>query len=237
MYYISSKTIFLNLQDLVDHYRSKKIKNQISFTFFFCIANIDGLCCLLTRPCRKIEPPIPGDRYGLLELDRCQLLRTELIGKGNYGEVYKGKYGQRDVAIKCMKTDNKNRMCNVDKFLDEAKIMKDLLHKNIVRLYGVCTQEEPIFIVTEFMANGCLLNHLRDGQGKNLKFKTILDFAAQVMILKILIKEKCKRILFRSLMVWHILNKNVMFIVILLVNLILKFKLEKKIQVVVVFFF
>jgi len=92
-----------------------------------------------------------------------------------------------------MKTDNKNRMCNVDKFLDEAKIMKDLLHKNIVRLYGVCTQEEPIFIVTEFMTNGCLLNYLRDGQGKNLKFKTILDFAAQVKIFKkfsILIKQK-----------------------------------------------
>jgi serine/threonine protein kinase len=151
-------------------------------------ANIDGLCCLLTRPCRKIEPTLPGDRYGLLELDRAQLLRTELLGKGNYGEVYKGKYGQRDVAIKCMKTDTKNRLCNVDKFLDEAKIMKDLLHKNIVRLYGVCTQEEPIFIVTEFMANGCLLNYLRDGQGKNLKFKTILDFAAQVKFYKILIK-------------------------------------------------
>lgn len=143
--------------------------------------HIDGLCCLLTRPCRKIEPTIPADRYGLLELDRAQLLRTDLVGKGNYGEVYRGKYGQRDVAIKCMKTDtHKNRMCNVDKFLDEAKIMKDLLHKNIVRLYGVCTREEPIFIVTEFMAGGCLLNYLRDGLGKNLKFKTILDFAAQV---------------------------------------------------------
>jgi serine/threonine protein kinase len=151
---------------------------------FFVVfqANIDGLCCLLTRPCRKIEPTVPADRHGLLELDRSQLQRTELLGRGNYGEVYKGKYGQRDVAIKYMKTDNKTRVYNVDKFLDEAKIMKDLLHKNIVRLYGVCTQEEPIFIVTEFMPNGCLLNYLRDGQGKDLKFKTILDFAAQVKI-------------------------------------------------------
>jgi serine/threonine protein kinase len=118
-----------------------------------------------------------------------------------------------------MKTDNKNRMCNVDKFLDEAKIMKDLLHKNIVRLYGVCTQEEPIFIVTEFMSNGCLLNYLRDGQGKNLKFKTILDFAAQVKIFEILITKK--EFLFRLQMVWPISNKNVMLIVISLVNFIL----------------
>jgi hypothetical protein len=160
-----------------------------------CAANVDGLCCLLTRPCRKIEPTVPADRHGLLELDRSQLLRTDLLGKGNYGEVYRGKYGQRDVAIKYMKTDNKNRVYNVDKFLDEAKIMKDLLHKNIVRLYGVCTQEEPNFIVTEFMAGGCLLNYLRDGLGKNIKFKTILDFAAQVKISDIIWWGKYGRLL------------------------------------------
>ncbi len=183
--------------------------------FFFCQANVDGLCCLLTRPCRKIEPTIPADRHGLLELDRAQLLRTELLGRGNYGEVYKGKYGQRDVAIKCMKTDNKSRVCNVDKFLDEAKIMRDLLHKNIVRLYGVCTQEEPIFIVTEFMAHGCLLNYLRDGPGKNLKFKTILDFAAQVNNEDLLFFLYSRDLLmFRLQKVWLILNKNDMFIAI-----------------------
>ena len=103
----------------------------------------------MTRPCRKIEPTIPADRHGLLELDRSKLKYNVLLGRGNYGEVYKGTYGQREVAIKCMKMDTKNRISHVDKFLDEAKIMKDLLHKNIVRLYGVCTQEEQIFIVTE----------------------------------------------------------------------------------------
>jgi len=170
---------------------------------------------LLTRPCRKIEPTVPADRHGLLELDRSQLLRTELLGRGNYGEVYKGKYGQRDVAIKCMKMDNKNRVCNVDKFLDEAKIMKDLLHKNIVRLYGVCTQEEPIFIVTEFMTHGCLLNYLRDGPGKTLKFKTILDFAAQVNNEDLLFVLYSRDLLmFRLQKVWLILNKNDMFIAI-----------------------
>lgn len=149
-------------------------------SLIFDLVNADGLCCLLTRPCRKIEPTVPADRYGVLELDLSQLIRTDLVGKGNYGEVYRGKYGQRDVAIKCMKTDGKSNMPNVDKFLEEAKIMKVFSHKNIVRLYGICTQEEPIFIVTEFMVNGCLLNYLRDGLGKNLKFKTVLDFAAQV---------------------------------------------------------
>ena len=135
----------------------------------------------MTSPCRRIEPIIPIDRHGLLELDRKQLIQEVLLGKGNYGEVFRGKYGQRIVAIKLMKTDSKNRLTNVEKFLDEAKIMKDLLHKNIVRLYGVCTEEEPIFIVTEFMNHGCLLSFLRQDQGQLIKFKHILDYAAQVI--------------------------------------------------------
>lgn len=144
---------------------------------------MDGLCCKLTDPCQRVEPTLPGDRHGLLELDRNQLIREVLLGKGNYGEVYRGTYGQRQVAIKSMKTDNRNRVSNVEKFIDEAKIMKDLLHKNIVRLYGVCTEEEPIFIVTEYMAHGSLLVLLREDQGKTIKFKTIIDYATQVRIL------------------------------------------------------
>jgi cell division control protein CDC15 len=86
-------------------------------------------------------------------------LHTKLIGRGNYSEVYKGKYGQRDVTIKCLDTKYENLEGNVDKFLDEAKIMKDLLHNNILRLHGVCTQEESICIVTEYMAHGYLSNY------------------------------------------------------------------------------
>ena len=69
---------------------------------------------------------------------------TELIGQGNYGEVYKSHYGQCDVAIRCIKMDKKNHMWNFDKFLDELKIMSEVVHKKIVRFYGVCTREEPI---------------------------------------------------------------------------------------------
>ncbi|CAF0730028.1 unnamed protein product [Didymodactylos carnosus] len=163
-YYISSKTLFQTLQELVHHYQSKP----------------DGLCCTLGRPCSKIKPTLPEiDRHGLLELDRKQLEKIALLGKGNYGEVYRGKYGNRDVAIKCMKTDMKNRSSNVEKFLDEARIMKNLNDKNIVRLYGVCTKEEPIFIVTEYMTNGCLLNYLRE-HGKSIQLDKLVDFAVQI---------------------------------------------------------
>lgn len=32
-----------------------------------------------------------------------------------------------------------------------------------MQLYGVCTKQRPIYIVTEFLANGCLLTYLKEG--------------------------------------------------------------------------
>lgn len=43
---------------------------------------------------------------------------------------------------------------------------RKLSHPKLVQLYGVCTQQKPLYIVTEFMENGCLLNYLRDRKGK-----------------------------------------------------------------------
>jgi len=39
---------------------------------------------------------------------------------------------------------------------------------------------EPIYIVTEFMCNGSLLDYLRSGAGKKATFTDHVDMAAQV---------------------------------------------------------
>ena len=41
-------------------------------------------------------------------------------------------------------------------FLSEAEMMKRFEHKNIVRLVGVCTRQEPIYTIMEFMLYGDL---------------------------------------------------------------------------------
>jgi serine/threonine protein kinase len=71
-------------------------------------------------------------------------------------------------------------MDNLEKFVHEVKIISDVLHENIVRFYGVCIQDDSIFIVTEFMAHGSILNYLRNEPGKRIKFNTIIHFASQV---------------------------------------------------------
>lgn len=48
-----------------------------------------------------------------------------------------------------------------DDFLREAQIMKRLRHPKLIQLYAVCTLEDPIYIITELMKNGSLLEYLQ----------------------------------------------------------------------------
>lgn len=41
-------------------------------------------------------------------------------------------------------------------------LFRNLSHEKLVQLFGVCTKERPIMIVTEYLALGCLLAYLRD---------------------------------------------------------------------------
>lgn len=53
---------------------------------------------------------------------------------------------------------------NSKDFLSEATVMKGLRHPNILTLYAVCMQGEPLLIVTEYMCEGSLLDVLRREQ-------------------------------------------------------------------------
>ena len=49
-------------------------------------------------------------------------------------------------------------------FLAEAAIMKKLRDAKLIQLYAVCTLEEPIYIITELMKNGSLLEYLQGSE-------------------------------------------------------------------------
>ena len=73
---------------------------------------------------------------------------------------------------------------SAEAFLEEARIMKELRHKNILVLYAVCTREEPILIITEFMCKGALLDLLRNEGEKTLAEADQIYIAAQVSHLR-----------------------------------------------------
>uniref|UniRef100_A0A673HD49 non-specific protein-tyrosine kinase n=1 Tax=Sinocyclocheilus rhinocerous TaxID=307959 RepID=A0A673HD49_9TELE len=104
-------------------------------------------------------PCTAGLGYGSWEIDPRQLTFIRELGNGQFGVVKYGKWqGRHDVAIKMVKEGSMSE----DDFIEEAKVMMKLCHGNLVQLYGVCTKLRPIYIVTEYLANGCLLNYLRD---------------------------------------------------------------------------
>ncbi|KAM9267866.1 tyrosine-protein kinase Fgr isoform 3-T3 [Morus bassanus] len=83
--------------------------------------------------------------------------------------------GTTKVAVKTLKPGT----MSPEAFLEEAQIMKRLRHDKLVQLYAVVS-EEPIYIVTEFMSQGSLLDFLKDGDGHYLKLPQLVDMAAQI---------------------------------------------------------
>ena len=49
-----------------------------------------------------------------------------------------------------------------------------------LQLYAVCTLEEPIFIVTELMKHGSLLEYLRHGEGRFTIMHQMIDMISQI---------------------------------------------------------
>ena len=58
--------------------------------------------------------------------------------------------------------------------------MKKLCHPNLLQLYALCTLEEPILIITELVNQGNLLEYMRTGAGRDLKFPQRIDMMAQI---------------------------------------------------------
>ncbi|MFH4978873.1 hypothetical protein AB6A40_005582 [Gnathostoma spinigerum] len=57
--------------------------------------------------------------------------------------------------------------------------MKQCQHAHLVKLYAVCTSDEPFYIVTEFMRGGSLLKYLQNPSNAITLYE-VMDISAQV---------------------------------------------------------
>ena len=64
------------------------------------------------------------------------------LGSGQFGNVEKGMWQSTEVALKTLKTDSTHE--DKVKFLQEAAIMAQFKHPNIVTLHGVVSDKEPV---------------------------------------------------------------------------------------------
>ncbi|XP_065916055.1 tyrosine-protein kinase-like isoform X1 [Dysidea avara] len=80
------------------------------------------------------------------------------------------------VAVKTFKDDT----ISVVGFLKEASVMKNIKHPHLVQLVGVCTQQIPFFIITEFMENGNLLYFIQGPEGADLQPVTLVHTGQEI---------------------------------------------------------
>jgi focal adhesion kinase 1 len=131
-------------------------------------------------------------------IDSKLLVCFERLGSGQFGEVFRGIYNQKEprkqieVAIKRLTTTTNNakllkeeeielkeeELIIIKKFISEAKVMLNFDHPHIIKLIGVSI-DKPLNIVMELAKFGQLRSYLQTNRS-NIELKTLLLYIHQL---------------------------------------------------------
>eukprot|EP00054_Salpingoeca_dolichothecata_P008781 m.49809 g.49809 ORF g.49809 m.49809 type:complete len:663 (+) comp17953_c0_seq1:32-2020(+) len=161
-YFINERHKFRTISELVEYH----------------MHNSGGLVTRLRKSLKDLNAPVTaGLGHDKWEIDPNEISMGKELGSGQFGVVKQGLYKNGiKVAVKMMKSGAMSE----DDFIAEAQVMKNFRHQNLVQLYGVCTKVRPIYIVTEFMSKGCLLDYLRNNQGLASQPDTLHYMSVQI---------------------------------------------------------
>nr|XP_027191279.1 cysteine-rich receptor-like protein kinase 6 isoform X2 [Cicer arietinum] len=130
-------------------------------------------CYLLKRQARRNFKTILGENCAALEPLQFHLALIEAstnnfsnenyIGKGGFGEVYKGiLLDGRQIAVKRL---SKSSMQGADEFKNEVLLIAKLQHRNLVAFIGFCLEEQEKILIYEYVPNKSLDHFLFGKQG------------------------------------------------------------------------
>ncbi|KAL1226354.1 L-type lectin-domain containing receptor kinase V.5 [Cardamine amara subsp. amara] len=111
----------------------------------------------------------------------------QLLGKGGFGQVYKGTLPGSDAEIAVKRTSHDSRQ-GMSEFLAEISTIGRLRHPNLVRLLGYCRHKENLYLVYDYMPNGSLDKYLNRNENQERltweqRFKIIKDVASALLYL------------------------------------------------------
>ncbi len=106
----------------------------------------------------------------------------ELLGRGGMAEVYKvwDKSRNTFLAIKLLNESLSRDSFFVDKFRQEASTLEKLQHPNIVRIYGLKTDNERVFILMDYVDGRSLKDEIARATRKGLSLQRILEVMNQI---------------------------------------------------------
>ncbi|KAJ3338621.1 hypothetical protein HDU93_009328 [Gonapodya sp. JEL0774] len=138
---------------LVDLLRRCKgaLKNSNGLTFDGIVEELQGvLATMLSSTHHSIDTP-------WLHEEDVKLLK--LIGKGGYGEVFRGLWLDKTVAVKRVFRGDMGRDLYTA-FASEIEIWNRLKHDNVLPLLGACLTTTFPFLVSPFMEYGTAVEYL-----------------------------------------------------------------------------
>ncbi|MBI5094866.1 MAG: SUMF1/EgtB/PvdO family nonheme iron enzyme [Candidatus Hydrogenedentes bacterium] len=151
--------------------------------------------CRTPLPRVNIQPqaasgaPEPGAGVsGAIQVRRGQIIANrytalDIVGRGGMGCIYKVRDNTlgEEVALKMLLPQFVQDKIVVDRFLNEARIARQLSHPNIVRVHDIGIAGSVLYISMEFL-KGSSLRGLLDAQapGQRLPLRKVLDIFDQL---------------------------------------------------------
>ncbi|XP_030060839.1 proto-oncogene tyrosine-protein kinase receptor Ret [Microcaecilia unicolor] len=103
------------------------------------------------------------------EFPRKNLVLGKTLGEGEFGKVVKatafrlkGKAGYTTVAVKMLKENA--AQSELRDLLSEFNLLKQVNHPHVIKLYGACSQDGPLYLIVEYAKYGSLRSFLRESR-------------------------------------------------------------------------
>ncbi|KAG8074915.1 hypothetical protein GUJ93_ZPchr0006g44500 [Zizania palustris] len=94
--------------------------------------------------------------------------RSNKIGEGGFGPVYKGTLKDgTDVAVKLLSLQSRQ---GVNEFLNELIAISGVSHENLVKLHGCCVEGTHRILVYNYLENNSLAHTLLGSRQSNIQF-------------------------------------------------------------------